>query len=550
VRQCTGGAWVPARAAGAFRRALSDDPKPVLTWTSDAARFADNRINVAKAVSEILPVVKRLRSGETDARSLFRGVRIPNELDEHQVVNLVAMTLAGSPGLCLFDEQGIGKTVTLIFAYDLLVGLDEIDFLLVVAPKSMVTEWQREFERFMGDAYRVVVGAGPRDIKRTALATEADILVTHFETVVSMEAELTALMRRYGDRGMLAVDESFFVKNPDAARTRSMRRVREWCGRTFVLCGTPAPNSPDDLVEQFNLVDFGVTFDGVEISQNSDEARAMVQVAVDQRGLYTRHLKREVLPELPPRQLQRLVVPLAPRQRHLYLGALDTLIEDLGTTDDKTFQLRRTSFLARRSALLQICSNPASLVPEYTETPAKLAILDHLLDDLITVRHEKVVLWSFYRASIDAIVQRYSGRFDSVRYDGSVFAVDDRREAVRRFQEDDVTMLFVGNPAAAGAGLTLHRARVAIYESMSNQAAHYMQSLDRIHRRGQRRDVEYILLLCDQTIELREFDRLNAKQAAAADLFGDELSQPVTRTVMLSEAVELRDMLARRSLFP
>ena len=63
-------------------------------------------------------------------------------------------------------------------------------------------------------------------------------------------------------------------------------------------------------------------------------------------------------------------------------------------------------------------------------------------------------------------------------------------------------MVFVANPAAAGAGLTLHRARVAIYESLSNQAAHYLQSLDRIHRRGQKREVEYVVMLCDGTLEI------------------------------------------------
>jgi SNF2 family DNA or RNA helicase len=111
-----------------------------------------------------------------------------------------------------------------------------------------------------------------------------------------------------------------------------------------------------------------------------------------------------------------------------------------------------------------------------------------------------------------------------------------RREAVRRFQEDDDTMLFVGNPAAAGAGLTLHRARYAVYESMSNQASHYLQSLDRIHRRGQVRAVEYLVLLCDRTVELAEYDRLIEKERAAQNLLGDEVVPVVTREAFLREA--------------
>ncbi|MGH9957617.1 MAG: helicase-related protein, partial [Pyrinomonadaceae bacterium] len=203
---------------------------------------------------------------------------------------------------------------------------------------------------------------------------------------------------------------------------------------------------------------------------------------------------------------------------------------------DHTFRRRLGSFLAKRSALLQICSNPVGLLKEYSETPSKLCALDDLLEDLIRRNGEKVVIWSFYTASLNAIVHRY-GLFNPARYDGSITDVGERRNAVRKFQEDDTTMLFVGNPAAAGAGLTLHRARFAIYESMSNQAAHYLQSLDRIHRRGQKRRVEYLILLCDGTIEVQEYARLTGKERAAQLLFKDQVDAPITREAMLAEAV-------------
>jgi SNF2 family DNA or RNA helicase len=156
------------------------------------------------------------------------------------------------------------------------------------------------------------------------------------------------------------------------------------------------------------------------------------------------------------------------------------------------------------------------------------------LTDLIDRKAEKVVLWSFFTASLDALFDRYA-RFNPVRIDGSVASTADRREAVRRFQEDERTMLFIGNPAAAGAGLTLHRARYAIYESFSNQAAHYLQSLDRIHRRGQERPVEYLILLCDETLEMAEYERLLAKEAAAQELLKDDVIPPLTRETFLTD---------------
>ena len=136
------------------------------------------------------------------------------------------MTVPDGFGLCVFDEQGAGKTVTLIFAFDVLMARDEIDFCLIVAPKSMILEWSLDFERFRGGLYQVVVASGSRSEKRLALRKTADVVVTNFETAVSMEADLRSLLRQHGDRAIMVIDESFYVKNLNARRTRSLRRLR------------------------------------------------------------------------------------------------------------------------------------------------------------------------------------------------------------------------------------------------------------------------------------------------------------------------------------
>jgi SNF2 family DNA or RNA helicase len=185
-------------------------------------------------------------------------------------------------------------------------------------------------------------------------------------------------------------------------------------------------------------------------------------------------------------------------------------------------------------ALFEICSHPAQVIASYSAVPGKLAALDQLIEELVGRKKEKVVIWSFFRYSLDQIMQRYA-RYNPVRIDGTIAATKARAEAISKFQEDDATMLFIGNPAAAGAGITLTRARFAIYESFSIQVAHYLQSLDRIHRRGQERDVTYYLLLCQNSIEEDEYERLVQKELAARDLFRDDDPRPVTRDVFLGE---------------
>lgn len=528
---------------------IKNPPEILLNWSLEAKQFIQNRAQVRGVFNEIKRTVDELKEkGKPLAEEMLNDIDF-SILDNHQVVNVAAMTAPNGFGLCIFDEQGAGKTVTTIYAFDVLVERDEVDIALIIAPKSMVGEWPKDIKRFKGDLYKVTTITGSASQKRAVLSSGADIFITNYETTVNMEAELTALLRRYRGRCILVVDESFFIKNRDSKRTQSLRRLREWCGRAFVLCGTPAPNSPVDLVEQFNVVDMGITFDGLKLPEDRNEALPIVRKAINERGLYVRHLKQDVLPELPEKQFHSILVPLANEQRKIYNQVLQGYINELHSTDDESFKKNLGHFLAQRSALLQICSNPSSIKSGYNEVPAKLLVLDDILDDLIRVKGEKVVLWSYYRTSLDALVSRYK-EYNPVRYDGTVSSVEERQQAVNMFQEDSSVRLFIGNAAAAGAGLTLHRARFTIYESFSDQAAHYLQSLDRTHRRGQERDVEYIILLADQTIEIKQYRTLQSKENSARDLLGDNVKEPVSRELLLSEAVGAAKLLNLDNINP
>jgi SNF2 family DNA or RNA helicase len=507
-----------------------------LTWSDDAERFVKNRgyaLSVHESVKQQLSEI--IQGGLVEAKKYIDNEQYFSVLDNHQVINVAAMTLQDSYGMCVFDEQGAGKTVSMIYAFDTLVEMDVVDVALIVAPKSMVSEWPKDFKRFTGNLYKITEITGKRLEKKSLLTQGADIYITNFETCVALEAELRSVLRRYNGRAILVVDESFFVKNLDAQRTKAIRRLREWCDRAYILCGTPAPNSPEDLVQQFNIVDYGITFNNLEIPKDRDSAQHIVQEAIESKGVFVRHLKSDVLPSLPSKSFNRVLVKMEPTQLKLYKSVLDGYIGDLRATSADQFRRNITSFLAKRMNLLQICSNPKTIEAGYAETPAKLKALDPILEETILKRGEKVVLWSFFTKSLDEIYRRYS-RFNPVRYDGTITDAKARKNAIINFQEDDKTMLFVANPAAAGAGITLHRARVAIYESMSNQAAHFLQSLDRIHRRGQTRDVQYLVLLCDASLEIFEYDRLLEKEKSAQNLLRDHISAPITRDILLDEA--------------
>lgn len=509
-----------------------------LEWEPGARRMAENRQAVITAAPHVRRRADAIRdTGPAEARKLIADCALVGQLDDHQVLNVAILTTHDSWGGCVFDEQGTGKTVSLIAAFDVLIERGLTETLLVVAPKSMIAEWKQEFRQFTNELYKVVVAEGDKRQKGMALFSGADVIVINYETLVSLSDEIVRLARR--TRLALAVDESFNVKNPDAARTAAAAQVREWCTHAFVLCGTPAPNAAADVIAQFDLVDYGYTFHGLNVNEDRSIAATQVRARLQERGLFVRNLKQAVLRNLPGRTFTEVEVELAPQQQRVYDAALNDLILDLESTDDEAFGRQIQSYLERRAALLRICADPAPVIDGYTEIPAKISALDALLERLITQNQEKVVIWSFYRASLERIAARYN-QYGLVRIDGSISDTAERRSAVRRFQEDASISIFLGNPAAAGAGLTLHSARYAIYESLSNQAAHYLQSLDRIHRRGQVRDVRYVTLIASGTIEEAEYRRLRSKAEVQADLLGDPADVAPTRRMMLAELLSTR----------
>ena len=451
-------------------------------------------------------------------------------LEPAQASAVYAMITPRIRGLCLFDEQGSGKTVMTIAAFDILKRENRIDVMVVVCPKSMLREWPTDTGRFCA-GFSVVVAEGKSEERFNAALENFDILVTNYEGVAAIRRAIAATART--KRVLLAVDESYMVKNTESLRSTELRALRSACRKCFVLCGTPAPNSPYDLVNQFDLADEGFTFGGFERTNNEAQDRERIEDLVETRGTFIRRLKTEILANVPEKRFRLARVDMEGRQRLLYEKARDQLVLDLKQLDNSRFRKNLGLYFQRRAVLLQICSNPAAVDPTYAETPAKYVELDRLISEL-TSSDRKAVIWSFYTKGIDDLMTRYAAH-RPVRIDGSV-STDERTKAVQLFQEDPSRLLFIGNPSAAGAGITLHAAANAIYVSYSNQAAHYLQSLDRIHRRGQESPtVDYHLLYCGGTIEETEIARLRRKEVQQHSLLGDKIYWPSSLDDALAE---------------
>lgn len=456
-----------------------------------------------------------------------------NILDLPQQYAVNAMITPDLLGLCLFDEQGSGKTVMSIAAFDLLKEKNTVDSLLIICPKSMLPGWKKDIETFLGKKYETATIEGSRELKRKTVLSNSDILISNYEGVEPIITFFCAKAEK--KRFLLIVDESYYAKNEKAIRSEIVLSIRGSCKRCFVLCGTPAPNSPYDLINQFNIADLGYTFSSFTKTKDVENDTNQIENLISSRGIFIRRLKTEILNSVPEKNFHIIHVELTGRQKDMYQKAKDSLVLELKSYDNKSFRKNLVSYFQKRSALLQICAVPRAIDPTFPDIPAKYKKLDDLLNELFS-QNRKVIIWTSYKASINELSERYS-IFRPLVIEGAT-STNERQNAVEEFQNNPERKLFIGNPSAAGAGITLHASHDAIYISYTNQAAHYLQSLDRIHRRGQKSDeVNYYLFVCQSTIEETEVIRLRTREIQQHKLLGDSVPWPTSLDEALEELI-------------
>jgi SNF2 family DNA or RNA helicase len=453
-------------------------------------------------------------------------------LKPHQLIAAEAMCIEGLRGVCLFDEQGVGKTLTTIASFDLLKEKSAIDALLIVAPKTLTATWVAEFEQFLPSTYSVIEISGTKSERFRKIQSNADVYISTFDGATNDAALLSTLIR--SKKFLLTVDESYFAKNPEAQRSASIMRLRALSEKAFVLCGTPAPNKPTDIIQQVNISDNGYAFQNYVPDDDKFITASQIGNILKSRAAVIRRTKDQVLPDLPKKNLEIISVRLSGTQLELYDHARRELVLYLQRIDNKAFKRNLATYFQKRATLLQICISP-SLIGHADSSSIKYETLSKLLHKLVVEQGKKVVIWSAYTRSTDHMARLFE-QYGVSRVDGTVVNSVDRSLAIKKFQEDPNTRIFLGNAAAAGAGITLTAAECAIYVSFSNQAAHYMQSLDRIHRIGQAAEqVTYYFLIAKDTIEEFEIQSIWRKQSAQSDLLGDSQVSEFSRELALRE---------------
>lgn len=460
----------------------------------------------------------------------------PNRiLDRKQLLS--AYHLAFSKSACNFSVPGAGKTSTVWAAFSYLKSLGEIDNLLVVGPLACFDPWETEFKKCFGYSPKSVrfdkdLGERKKQILFKTKGDE-DLILMHYQSLANnLEGVIEFL--KHNNKSMVVIDEAHWIKSTkDGVWAQAALDIAPFAASRVILTGTPAPNGFEDLTNLFEfiwpkkkLMPFGQNHLKSLSDMKSDISETKRKSSINEitthlKPYFTRVSKKDL--NLPPPVLHDpIIVKMGPIQRAIYDFIEDEFADrakDLIKREDAVSELIK----AKSIRLRQTATNPSllqkpldeevhgnfsneeidepeifNLIRDYDELeiPEKFKVAKSLIEN-INENGEKVIVWFNFVKNIK-LFRSYlykSGINSEVIYgeiplkgDSEEYHEDNKtREAIiREFHNPESNFkVLIANTATIGESISLHLAcSHAIYVERDFNAASYLQSKDRIHRKG------------------------------------------------------------------
>lgn len=480
----------------------------------------------------------------------------------------------------LWWEQGTGKTRPTIDTAAHLFREGKIDALLVIAPKAVAPNWafdelpkhmpsdvlerstivnyrssramtqkfQRELEKAL-KAPGLLIVCMPYDSIMTEMKPGAKAVKNVARTFKGKEFAKEVLTIR---RTMMVLDESARIKSPRAKRTKRLTRAGRLAAYRRVLTGTPIANSPFDSYTQIRFLDpdfwpkrglgspeaFRQNYGEWEKRlinphkcMHPDGAKnpgcncPKYPKLLDYKNLDDLHdvmkevgsrlLKEDCL-DLPDKIYHRRKFYLTPAQKSLYKVLATELRAMLKSGDSITTPLAITKLLRLQEITSGYCPTDGGHKVLVDNNP-RPAVLCDVFDEF----QGKKLVFAKFRHDFEQIRNVMIERdMKFVEYHGAI-SEKNREIARRAIQDDPDCEVFLGNPASCGEGLTLHAASTVVFYNTTFKLGERLQAEDRAHRIGQLRNVDYVDIVAQGTVDEYIIDKLVYKKNLSDMIMGD-----------------------------
>jgi SNF2 family DNA or RNA helicase len=432
--------------------------------------------------------------------------------------------LLANPKAFCFNEQGTGKTASVIWAVDYLMQRGLIKRVLVVCPLSiMKSAWQGDLFKFA--IHRTVAIAHGSAAKRKEIINNgAEFVVINFDGVGVVKKEILA-----GGFDLIVVDEASAYKNAQTARWKDMRDLNKVIKGLWMLTGTPAAQSPVDAYGLAKLINptavspfFGhfkdtvmnkvSTFRWVPKPNATTLVHSILQPAI-------RFEKAQCL-DLPPLTFVERESVMSPQQVKYYnVLKKQMLIEADGE------EISAVNAAVQINKLLQIAGGAV-----YTDTGEVLEFdVSHRLkvvQEVIEESSHKVLVFIPFTHTIELLQKHLNKHSISCDVINGRVSVNQRADIVKRFQEQAEPRVLLIQPKAAAHGLTLTAANTIIWYAPCTSVETYLQANARIDRPGQVNNMT-IVHITGSPIEERMYKMLQgniSNHSKIIDLYRQEIS--------------------------
>ncbi|MFC4993032.1 SNF2-related protein [Rubritalea tangerina] len=494
---------------------------PIKVSTLDAAILAEGEDIPLEVPKEIETIAKQIQNLDE-----VTPVPVPAGLNAtlrhyqlHGFYWMQFLTRHAFGGI-LADDMGLGKTLqslTHILA-EKEARRNQDRPCLVLAPTSVVVNWQREAAKFTSELKTLIL-QGPQRHKHFATLGQYDIVLTSY-ALIHRDLE-HHLKQQYH---LIILDEAQHIKNPAAQVSTAIRQLH--ASHRLCLSGTPIENNLGELWSLFAFLMPGLLGERSHFNENY---RTPIEQKKDQLKkdtlnkkigpLILRRTKHDVAKELPPKTEILHTITLNQEQKDLYetvRSAMDKQVRQAIVARGGEAQI---VFLDALLKLRQVCCHPALINFDNDDSPsnstAESAKLKYLVDMLTTLRKEghRVLIFSQFTSMLE-IIESYLLE-QEISYLILTGATKDRQSLVERFQGGEGEVFLI-SLKAGGTGLTLTGADTVIhYDPWWNPAAEN-QATDRAYRIGQNKAVMVHKLICEGTVEER-IQQMQSKKNALAD---------------------------------
>ena len=418
-------------------------------------------------------------------------------------------------GACLADDMGLGKTVQ---AIAFMLHKSSKGPSLVIAPKSVVTNWAQEIVRFAPQLNPVVLnntskrqgvvnGAGPMDV----------ILCTY--GVLGTESQL--LQSR--NWNVACLDEAHQIKNRDTLVSHAAMDLN--AASRIILTGTPLQNHLGELWNLFQFINPGLlgtwpVFRDSFILPHLDYEHRMLLKEMTQPFIL-RRTKEDVLLELPEKIVTTHMVELSYNEMKVYeemRRLAETKFKKHKTAEErKEAKTLNLNFFTELMKLRMAACSMRLVYDRWKEPSTKIMALFDILTNVLSNPRNSVIVFSQFTSFLAMVKTELANRNINYYYMDGQTPLEKRQEMVREFQEGG-RQLFLSSLKTGGIGINLTAANYVILLDPWWNPAIENQAMDRAHRIGQQRVVSVIRLISAQTIEEKILQLHETKQALTDEI--------------------------------